>query len=290
MNRRRAWLAIGVVFVGALAFGVGFVAHASLPPDDAALVYSGVLEDDGALVDGQRSLNVALFDDDVAGTSLCETGAQSVAFVRGRFKVGMPVACAVALRAPGDAFVEVTLDGESLGRAKISAVPFALAAGEASAATPGSVLEASVDVATASGVPSGAVMAFDLDACPPGWSEHLVARGRTVVGTNPDAVNGLTARARAQQFGVERAGLSVAEMPSHNHGGFTGQPAVQGGGGSAGMDYSAIGAGPFGVQYLQVVNPVNSFNVHRHSIALQGNNLAHENMQPSLALLYCKRD
>lgn len=32
------------------------------------------------------------------------------------------------------------------------------------------------------GIPSGAVMAFDLSACPSGWSEFTVARGRYIVG------------------------------------------------------------------------------------------------------------
>lgn len=56
------------------------------------------------------------------------------------------------------------------------------------------------------------------------------------------------------------------------------------------MDYTILG-GPFrGFQYLQVTNPSNTFNGHVHGINAEGGNGAHENMQPSIALLHCRRD
>jgi hypothetical protein len=290
LRKRTLTMLAGAVALVA-TFAVGFrVARAAVPPDDSALVYSGVLEDNGALVEGQRAISVELFDDDVAGAVLCESGTQQVSLVRGRFQIAMPAACAAALRAPGDAFVEVVLDGDSLGRAPIAAVPFALAAGEAAAATPGSALEAAVDVATEAGVPSGAVLAFDLDACPPGWSELVPARGRTIVGTNPAGIpNGLSTRTRGQVFGAERHTLSTSEMPIHAHGGATTVPLLAGIGINAAFDYAGVG-GARGVQFASVASPANFYFAHSHGIAPEGGSASHENMQPSLALLYCKRD
>ena len=66
-------------------------------------------------------------------------------------------------------------------------------------------------------VPSGAVMAFDLDVCPSGWSVLPSAQGRTVVGVNADTTNGLSVRTRGQSFGEENHTLVASEMPSHTH-------------------------------------------------------------------------
>ncbi|MDP3989422.1 MAG: hypothetical protein Q8P93_04270, partial [bacterium] len=42
-----------------------------------------------------------------------------------------------------------------------------------------------------SGVPDGAVMNFDLEACPAGWSPYTKARGRYIVGTPSGGANGV---------------------------------------------------------------------------------------------------
>ena len=44
----------------------------------------------------------------------------------------------------------------------------------------------------AGGVPSGAVMSFDLDACPTGWSALTAAKGRYIVGLQDGGVRGQT--------------------------------------------------------------------------------------------------
>lgn len=109
--------------------------------------------------------------------------------------------------------------------------------------------------------------------------------GRALVGAG--AGSGLTARALGAAFGEENHLLSVAEMPSHNHGGATGGPAWAGSQGS--NIYSTGGATNFvaitwaGAFIGGDVNKYNDF-AHTHSISSQGGGGTHNNMQPALAV------
>lgn len=60
------------------------------------------------------------------------------------------------------------------------------------------------------GVPSGAVMAFDLASCPTGWSEYTAARGRFPRGIDPTGTN--------DPDGVRTAGsVQTDAFQGHNH-------------------------------------------------------------------------
>lgn len=114
-------------------------------------------------------------------------------------------------------------------------------------------------------VPSGAVVAFDLDACPNGWAVFAPAAGRTVIGVGKG--ERLTARQLRETGGAEAHTLTVDEMPPHNHGGIWG-----GDGGKAGMN--------------------NNYAYHSQGhvqIKMEGGGKAHNNMQPFVALQYCKK-
>ena len=63
-------------------------------------------------------------------------------------------------------------------------------------------------------IPSGAIMAFDLDACPSGWSAYTAASGRAIIGSGQGT--GLTARTRSSTGGSETHTLSVNELPVFN--------------------------------------------------------------------------
>ena len=81
-------------------------------------------------------------------------------------------------------------------RLAIASVPYAMRAATAARA----------DYATeTAAVPAGAVMHFDLTACPPGWAELPQARGRTIVGGAPGG-------------GPVGAALADREDRAHTHG------------------------------------------------------------------------
>lgn len=96
----------------------------------------------------------------------------------------------------GSVWVEVIVGGTPLvPRAPLSAVPVA-----AQLASP-----------PAPGVPTGAVMPFDLAACPSGWSEYLPARGRFVRGLDPTGVTDPDGATRTA------GSLQGDEVKSHTH-------------------------------------------------------------------------
>jgi hypothetical protein len=61
------------------------------------------------------------------------------------------------------------------------------------------------------GGPSGAIQAFNLTSCPPGWVEATALAGRTIIGAGSGA--GLTPRAAGATGGEETHSLQVAELP-----------------------------------------------------------------------------
>jgi hypothetical protein len=71
---------------------------------------------------------------------VCDSGTPTkIGLTSGRFSIGLPDACATAVKGSPNLYVEVLVDptgsgATSLGRTKISAVPYALEAGHATAA------------------------------------------------------------------------------------------------------------------------------------------------------------
>jgi hypothetical protein len=77
------------------------------------------------------------------------------------------------------------------------------------------------------GVPKGAVVAFDLNACPKGWSVDPLTISRVIVGAAPDTLHGvvsnrdvngmlLTARHYPDDGGEEAHTLTPQEIPKHD--------------------------------------------------------------------------
>jgi hypothetical protein len=182
MSQRR-WFALGALTALTLSVGVS-VARASLPADADALVYSGVLEQDGVLVNSEElAVRVEVYNVATAGAAgealLCAGEDQAASVVSGRFRIALPD-CPAPLRGAADAFVEVKVNGTTVGpRARVGAVPFALQAGEADTAdvaasvaddgvTSAAILDGEVDQADAPFAPrlyvdddgSGSVNAF----------------------------------------------------------------------------------------------------------------------------------
>jgi hypothetical protein len=108
-------------------------ARAAGIPTMQPLTYSGVLTDaSGAPLTGSKNIQIMFFNAAADGTPACSTLPAAQMLVGGTFQVTLPDACVTAVRASANVWVEVFVDGGSLGRTKLGAVPYAIEAGEAS--------------------------------------------------------------------------------------------------------------------------------------------------------------
>lgn len=104
------------------------------------MTYAGVLEDANGPVDsGKLPIQVTLYDgpDDNA-SSVCAAALDMIDFTdrRGRFELTLAPNCTTAVQAQPDLYVDVQVAGvPQLPRPKLGAVPYAIEAGRASAAT-----------------------------------------------------------------------------------------------------------------------------------------------------------
>lgn len=128
MNKKYVGFAVG----GACLALSGYLAHevrAAGPPGTNPLAYAGVLEDNGKPVTGERNLALVVWNAATNGDEVCDTVPSSpTAITDGHFEVVLSEACQDAVADNPDLWVEVSVDGDSLGRQKIRAVPYALEA------------------------------------------------------------------------------------------------------------------------------------------------------------------
>ena len=118
-------------------------------------------------------------------------------------------------------------------------------------------------------VPSGAVMAFDLDTCPAGWTELATAKGKVIVGLDTgDSDFDL----RGEIGGEKTHILTIAEMPSHRHG--------------TTLDY--VGEIIGGSHARTMIEQYDSSN--NVVTNYEGGNQPHNILQPYITLLYCKKN
>jgi hypothetical protein len=126
-SKPRSW-ALSAVAVCALLLG-SRVWAGGVPGDDA-LRYAGTLEGaDGPLI-GDHFIEVKFWHDAKSETEPadCTTGSKKIAVRNGHFSMPLPAACRDAVTRYPELFVEVSVGGASLGRAKLGAVPYALEA------------------------------------------------------------------------------------------------------------------------------------------------------------------
>jgi len=105
-------------------------------PATGALTYSGFLQNaSGDPLTGSHPIQVNFWNAATGGTApLCQTPSTSIALDAGRFSIGLPDTCTSAVKANPNAWVEVLVDGVTLGRTKLGAVPYAVEAGHATSA------------------------------------------------------------------------------------------------------------------------------------------------------------
>ncbi len=118
-------------------------------------------------------------------------------------------------------------------------------------------------------IPAGAVLAFNLDACPAGWTDFSSSAGRTIIGSGSGV--GLTTRTLGQTGGEETHILTTNEIPSHSH-------TVLGNAGSG------VGNDNHEDKLLN-----NSAVVYTEQTANTGGSQSHNNMQPFVVLKYCEK-
>jgi len=115
------------------------------------------------------------------------------------------------------------------------------------------------------GIPSGAITAFDLDSCPVGWSELITARGRVVVGLNPGDAS---FNSRGETGGAKTHTLTISEMPSHTH--------------SEVRESFTRGAQGYAPGFMSNPKTVQT--------GATGNNQPHNNLQPYISFIYCRKN
>jgi microcystin-dependent protein len=285
-SKRRIWkglgITLGIVAVAASAFLAGRAGASGIPSAEA-LRYSGILfnADGTSPLMGSHNVQVTFWDSQSeASGRVCETTSTEQQLKAGRFSVVLPNECVSAVTNNPDLWVEVLVDGMSLGRVKISAVPYAIEAANASGA---------VGALAQQLVPAGAVMAFDLASCPSGWTELTQARGRVIVGAGP----GLT---RGTAVGANSLTLSTAQLPAHTHTGTTGSGNP--------MKYRIVGvlgqstfnnhspgwaSTSMFTDFTDTNYPM-SLHTHDFTTDATGSGAAIDNRQESLPLLYCKKN
>lgn len=130
--KKPSLLLLAFLLVGALGYVAGR-ARAGGAPVSSPLTYSGRLLDGGVPVDGKKSIELHLWDDaivsDLSHLKCSTIPAAAIAVNNGHFQLTLDAACTVAIRASADLWIEVRVDGVSLGRSKVGVVPYALEAG-----------------------------------------------------------------------------------------------------------------------------------------------------------------
>jgi len=155
---KSAWTIVGLgsLLVALLASRLG----ASGIPSKDVLTYSGTLiSADGTPLSGDHNIEIKLWTSSASNSdAACTTESDSITLQSGgRFSVTLPDKCATAVSTSPDTWVEVLVDGASLGRSKLGAVPYAIEAQSAG--------------------PAGMIAMFE-GACPSGWAEYTPLRGR----------------------------------------------------------------------------------------------------------------
>ena len=136
MKTKKSLLIWGVAVLVLLCVPVAYFAgraRAAGIPATQALTYSGVLTDaTGTPMTGTVPIQIALFDAATAGNQACVTVSAPQTLVGGAFQIALPDACTTAVAANPDLWVDVLVSGLSVGRTKLGAVPYAVAAAQTS--------------------------------------------------------------------------------------------------------------------------------------------------------------
>ncbi|HMJ57065.1 MAG TPA: hypothetical protein VK540_33580 [Polyangiaceae bacterium] len=135
MKTKLLWM--GGLSVGAASVVLGYVAGRARASGIVAtppMTYRGVLTDiTGAPLPGStKNVQLQFWDQATGGAIQCSVGPIAVTLTAGAFEIALSDACTTAVHATKDLWAEVFVDGGSLNRTKLGAVPYALQADTAS--------------------------------------------------------------------------------------------------------------------------------------------------------------
>ena len=260
MSKRVYQIAIAAAVLGVSGAWLRHVRADGIPSSEP-LSYAGTLQETGMPVTGMRAVTLILWDSATATTNpKCQTTSPTTQVTTGRFRIPLDSSCTAVVSAIPDLWIEVLVGGVSLGRKKLGAVPYAVEASRASSAA--GTLANQI-------VPPGAVMFFNLSACPAGWTAFAGAQGRYVVGVPAGGTlngTGGTALANLENRPVGQHSHSTSD-PGHNHGGSSGPVNNPTGGGITNyIDYSGTGGSTTAFQFTSTPNPSVQLSAHTHGI------------------------
>ncbi|HEY2410546.1 MAG TPA: hypothetical protein VGI10_31300 [Polyangiaceae bacterium] len=123
--------------IGSLVFAIALGSVATLVvervraagiPATNTLSYSGLLTDATGvpLTATSKNIEITLWDAVTAGNSLCDTKAMAAALTAGRFTIALDPSCTAKVHANKNIWAEVLVDGTTLGRTPLGAVPYAV--------------------------------------------------------------------------------------------------------------------------------------------------------------------
>ena len=130
------------------------------------------------------------------------------------------------------------------------------------------------------GSPTGAVMAFDLESCPSGWTAYTAANGRNIIGTGTSGTVGAVTHVRGNATtgvgGEEKHVQTEAELATHQH------------------VIPSTYASYYGRYFIKAsTTGANMYlmdgNYYSNATNMTGSGTAMPVMDPYIALLYCKK-
>lgn len=198
MNRRLRTMSVAAVVALAVAGGYHLRgARASGIPSTNTLSYSGTLLNNGQPDNMSHFILIKLWVKGDANAACSTIPAGNTSVTNGRFTLALDSSCVAVIHKNPDVEVEIVVDGTSMGKTSLAAVPYAVEADTASNFAPGSAISQLVPPGTVvpyAGVVTGAVKP------PPGWllcdgaavSRTLDASLFTAIGTGWGGGDGAT--------------------------------------------------------------------------------------------------
>lgn len=177
--------------------------------------------------------------------------------------------------------------GESCDANRTGAIRWASSQFQVCYGSGGWALLSSAATSGTTGVPSGAVMAFDLASCPSGWSDYTPARGRFIrgidngAGNDPDGTRAL-GNVQGDELKSHTHSGSANSAGDHSHG-------TSPGGSLLGNNGNGIGLASSGGTLVNYSTAIANAGAHTHTLSI--NNTGGTETRPkNVALLYCRKD